>query len=285
MPDCRRCGLVLVALTALAMLSPEARAQDMRALDNALYDMLKDVINNGADIYNAKIDDGDFVRRDQNRAACFGIYQGSLLTVRPLLRAHPTLQKAIDDGIAKAAGQRSFAERAFTLRAVLDDVRKELKTSADGGIMTGPVPTPEGGVTPGPAPTPEGGEGKSLWDRLGGAESVQAIVNNWINRVIDDPRVNFTRGGKIKMTDGELAAFKKKMVDYISGATGGVIRYGGNSMKAVHAKMGITDMEFDAMMEDLSRALQDRKVKTAEGSELLKIIQSTRGDIVEVRKR
>ena len=52
---------------------------------------LRDVINRGADLYN-----------QGEPAACYRLYQGSLLTVRPLFDHKPELQKAIADGIASA---------------------------------------------------------------------------------------------------------------------------------------------------------------------------------------
>jgi hemoglobin len=52
-------------------------------------------------------------------------------------------------------------------------------------------------------------------------------------------------------------------------------------MKAVHAGMGITDAEFDALVEDLVQALDKHKVPAAEKEELLGILGAMKADIVE----
>ena len=81
----------------------------------ALYNSLRDVINTGAKMFN---DQGD-------HAGCYRLYQGSLLSVRPFLA--PELQKRIDTGLAGAEKLPGFAERAFELRKILDDVRNQVK--------------------------------------------------------------------------------------------------------------------------------------------------------------
>jgi hypothetical protein len=104
---------------------------------SALNAALKDVINAGAKLYN---DNGD-------HAGCYRMYQGSLLSVRPFLA--PELQKKIDASVAKAETLGSFAERAFELRKVLDEIRDKTKApesketkapgSKENGQITGRV--------------------------------------------------------------------------------------------------------------------------------------------------
>src|SRR5258708_32090433 len=55
----------------------------------ALVDVLRDVHNRGADLYN----NGD-------PAGCYRMFQGALLTAKPLVAAD--VQKIITDGLAKA---------------------------------------------------------------------------------------------------------------------------------------------------------------------------------------
>ena len=85
---------------------------DMSALNNSL----RDVINAGAKMFNEQ---GD-------HAGCYRLYQGSLLSVRPFLAAD--LQKKIDQGIANSEKLGAFADRAFELRRVLDEIRDKTKT-------------------------------------------------------------------------------------------------------------------------------------------------------------
>ncbi|MBM3995711.1 MAG: hypothetical protein FJ303_16410 [Planctomycetes bacterium] len=89
---------------------------------SALNDSLRDVINTGAKMFN---EHGD-------HAGCYRLYQGSLLSVKPFLSKD--LQGRIDLGIANAERMPFYADRAFELRRVLDDIRASTKGA--GGTST-----------------------------------------------------------------------------------------------------------------------------------------------------
>ena len=52
-------------------------------------------------------------------------------------------------------------------------------------------------------------------------------------------------------------------------------------MKTVHQGMGITEADFNALVEDLSSALDQFKVPDQEKNELLNLLAPMKGDIVE----
>jgi truncated hemoglobin YjbI len=133
---------------------------------------------------------------------------------------------------------------------------------------------------PMPAPVVE----KSLFERLGGAKAVEAVVDDFVARTAGNPKVNFARQGtplEWKPTPENVARLKKHLVQLVTMVTGGPTKYEGRSMKAAHTGMGITDAEFDALAADLKATLDKFKVAAKEQAELLKIVGSTRGDIVE----
>ncbi|HEV8058432.1 MAG TPA: group 1 truncated hemoglobin [Gemmataceae bacterium] len=272
----RRLGQVLVAALLLTGFTGRTNAQDAKQLDQHIYDLLKDVINTGADVYNARAEDRDMYTRENNRAGCYRIYQGSLLTVKPLLGHHPQLQTVIDNSFAKAATQTSMAERAFTLREALDEVRRVVKPGGEEKTTGGPTPSD-------PSTIPLNSS-STLWVRLGGESKVKKIVDEWLARAGTDPKVDLYRKGKFKLTDLELQTTKSRYVDYISGISKGPKSYaagGGRPMASVHKDMGITNAEFTAMLQDLKLVLDANDVKSTEGIELLQILEKTRKDIVE----
>jgi hemoglobin len=57
-----------------------------------------------------------------------------------------------------------------------------------------------------------------------------------------------------------LASFKDKLVDQICRAGGGPFTYTGKSMKEAHQDMGVTTADFNAVVEDLVKALDKLKV-------------------------
>ena len=100
--------------------------EDMKARDKVIHDLLKEVINSGARLYNVKADQ-DLRARELNRAGCYRIYQGSLLTLKPLLNHQPELQKMIDDALAAAEAERVVEQQAFGLRDAMAKIRAKLK--------------------------------------------------------------------------------------------------------------------------------------------------------------
>lgn len=241
-----RSRLLLTCVLAFA-LTGSARAQkdgalDHKTLDQRVSTLLRDVINTGADLYNPPIGD---------RAGCYRLYQGSLMTLRPLLDHRPELQRAIDDAQAAAQRETSVGERAFILRKVIDRIRAE----------TG-----------------------ALWNRLGGEKGVAKIVDDFVGIAASDPKANIFRDGKIKLDTKQVDSLKRKLVEMISEASGGPLKYTGKSMKEVHKGMGITNAEFDALAADLKKALADNKVQTEDADAVLKAVEGTRADIVESKK-
>src|SRR6266481_5932472 len=96
-----------------------------KALDKQIRASLPKVINTGADLFN----EGD-------RAGCYRLYQGSLLTLRPLLEHRPDLQKAIDAAQADAEQQPTVSARAFALRGALDKIRENLRSTETAATST-----------------------------------------------------------------------------------------------------------------------------------------------------
>jgi hemoglobin len=136
----------------------------------------------------------------------------------------------------------------------------------------------------------------SLFDRLGGQQGIGAIVDDFIQRAVQDPRVNWQRtGAKHKVLFGRdesvawqatpenVARLKEHLVQFVSLTTGGPANYDGKTIKDAHANMGITNPEFDATIGDLKASLDKLQVGEREQKELLAIVESTRPQIVTER--
>jgi hemoglobin len=116
----------------------------------------------------------------------------------------------------------------------------------------------------------------TLFERLGGHESISAVVEDFVARCAADDRIN----GKFARTD--IPRLKQMLKDQVCMATGGPCTYAGRSMRETHDGMGVTAGEFDALVEDLIATLDGFGVAKAEQDELLGILGPLRGDIVEV---
>jgi len=137
-----------------------------------------------------------------------------------------------------------------------------------------------------PAMTKESMPTKSLYERLGGEGALTLVVDDFVNRAAGDPAVNFTRKGtgmEWNATPENVAKLKKRLVQFIGMATGGPQKYEGKAMKPSHAGMKITSAEFDALAKDLIASLDKFKVPQREKDELIAVVASTKGDIVEMK--
>jgi len=120
---------------------------------------------------------------------------------------------------------------------------------------------------------------KSLYDRLGGKKAISAVVDEFIGNVAADIRINkfFVQTA----SDAKrFTAFKKKLVDQICEASGGPCKYSGKDMKTAHQGMGISEIEFNALVEDLVKALDKFNVGETEKNQLLGALGPMKSDIV-----
>jgi hemoglobin len=121
---------------------------------------------------------------------------------------------------------------------------------------------------------------KSLYDRLGGKAAIVAVVDDFVANCAADTRINkfFAATAADK---NRLATFKNNLVDQICEAAGGPCKYKGKDMKSAHAGMGISNADFDALVEDLTKSLDKHKVGKAEQGQLLGVLGPMRPQIVE----
>ena len=138
---------------------------------------------------------------------------------------------------------------------------------------------------------------KSLYDRLGGEEAIKKIVDDFAQRALEDPRVNWDRKGvtyggygfgrsksvQWDANEYNVGQLKKHIVQFLSLSTGGPAHYDGLEMKEAHAHKHITNSEFDAAVGDLKASLDKLAVPNKEQKELLSIVESTRPQVVEER--
>lgn len=120
----------------------------------------------------------------------------------------------------------------------------------------------------------------SLYDRLGGVYAIACVVDDFIDRIMADPRLN-----KNPLVDEAHhrvppPGFKYLVTEMVCWATGGPQRYTGRSMRDSHAHLKISADEWDSFADDFNQTLDKFGVPERERGELLAILGSTRGDIV-----
>lgn len=119
----------------------------------------------------------------------------------------------------------------------------------------------------------------SLYKRLGGKKAIKAVIDEFINNVGGDNRINKFFADTVK-DPKRLAKLKANLVDQVCQASGGPCKYKGKDMVTAHKGMGITDADFNALVEDLVKALDKFNVGATEKNELLGALGGLKGQIV-----
>ena len=117
--------------------------------------------------------------------------------------------------------------------------------------------------------------GANLYERLGRRPGIDAVMPTFVATMGRDKRVN------VRFLFVDLDVLQAHLTDQICAASGGPCTYTGRAMKPLHAPMRVRAAEFDALGEDLIAALKTHAVPERETKELLAIVVSTRGDIVD----
>ncbi|HKQ75128.1 MAG TPA: group 1 truncated hemoglobin [Blastocatellia bacterium] len=120
---------------------------------------------------------------------------------------------------------------------------------------------------------------KSLYERLGGIDAIKAVIDDFVARVAADARINK------KFARSNIDRVKFELVQQICAATGGPCKYKGLDMKTAHKNMGVTEGEFNALVEDLVATLDKFNVGENEKKELLNILGPLKSQIVEVNSQ
>lgn len=90
----------------------------------------------------------------------------------------------------------------------------------------------------------------SIYESIGGAESVAAAVDHFYDRVLADPVL------APYFSATQMQRQKAHMRAFLAVAVGGPELYAGRDMSAAHAGLGITDEAFDHVVEHLVATLE-----------------------------
>lgn len=259
-----------VSLLAALLISPATNGQTptQKDLDARIENQLYDVLKLGTDIYNR----GSF-------DSCYRLYQGSLMVVLGFLDHRPDQVAKIQKALRESDNLLNVKDRAFALRDAIDNLRAAIKVTHTVKVEPGKTtPAKDKEKTPAPPAKP------TLWERLGGELTVTLISEDLVNRVLSNPRINFSRRGTGNEWDAnpeKISQLKKQFLLFLSSATGGPLKYSGKAMKETHQKMKITDPEFDVMITELTATLDKFFISPDEKTELLRIFNNCKKDIVD----
>ena len=114
----------------------------------------------------------------------------------------------------------------------------------------------------------------SLYDRLGGAPAVTAIIDDFLQQLRADPRLS----SSFDHTD--IPQFRTALIQQLCYATDGGCVYRGPAMPAAHVGLRIQPAQFDAWLHDMAIALDANCATVREKNEVLGILFTMKHQIV-----
>lgn len=114
----------------------------------------------------------------------------------------------------------------------------------------------------------------TLYQRLGGQEGITTVVDNLLFEISEDEDVVplFAR------TD--IDRFREKLIEQLCDLSDGPCTYDGDTMGETHKDLAIRRSQFNSLVEDLIRAMEEAGVATADQNALLSRLVPLYPDIV-----
>ncbi len=118
---------------------------------------------------------------------------------------------------------------------------------------------------------------ESLYARIGGEDAINAVVDTFYRKVLEDYRINRF------FNDADMDAQIAKQRAFFTMAFGGPNEYTGQDMRTAHArlvKLGLNDSHFDIVMEHFGNTLEELNVPPELIAEAAAIAETTRNDVL-----
>ena len=113
-----------------------------------------------------------------------------------------------------------------------------------------------------------------MYDKLGGEDTVAKVVDSFYVKVLADERV------KHYFEHTDMAKQRRHQTNFICFALGGPKNYTGRTMRAVHAKMNLQDLQFDTIVELLAKTLAEFGVGQEDIALIAGKIEPLRNDVL-----
>ena len=114
----------------------------------------------------------------------------------------------------------------------------------------------------------------SLYERIGGEAAVDAAVDVFYRRVLADERI----AHHFEAVDMDVQRAKQKA--FLTFAFGGPNHYSGRDLRAAHARLSLTDADFEAVMTHLGQTLESLGVPAPLIGKVAEIALSVKTDVL-----
>ncbi|MBN8420992.1 MAG: hypothetical protein J0L73_18895 [Verrucomicrobia bacterium] len=119
----------------------------------------------------------------------------------------------------------------------------------------------------------------SLYQKLGGKPAMDAAIEAFYVKVLADDRV------KHFFDDVSMDKQRRKQKEFLSTAFGGPLPWTGKDMRKAHDGMGLTEVHFNAIAENLVNTLKDLKIKQELIDQVVAVALTTKDDVLGRAKK
>lgn len=113
-----------------------------------------------------------------------------------------------------------------------------------------------------------------LYRDLGGQPGVEIIVDNLLDNIAQDDRI-FSL-----FKDTDIDHFRQMLIEQFCNLSGGPCAYTGETMEKSHGGMHITEAQFNALVEDLYRAMERAGTPVAAQNRLVALLAPMRSQVI-----
>jgi hemoglobin len=114
-----------------------------------------------------------------------------------------------------------------------------------------------------------------LFFRIGGEAKLKAAVDELVDVILKDERINFA------FADTDLSKFKHLLYTQLCELAAGPCIYDGRDMRTAHQRLPLTNAHFNALTEDLYIALDRVGVSYRLQNELIALLAPMQRDVVK----
>ncbi len=116
-----------------------------------------------------------------------------------------------------------------------------------------------------------------LYEKVGGSQTIKAIVENFYDRVLADPSL------APFFPQADMQALRAKQVMFINMLMGSSRTYGGGNLAAAHAgarEQGLNDEHFDALLGHFEAAFNELGVAEDYTREMMGLLETSRSAVL-----
>lgn len=116
--------------------------------------------------------------------------------------------------------------------------------------------------------------GDQVFQHFGGKAGISKVIDDFLVIWQADPRISQ------RLADADVERLGSLLKEQVTQLTGGPAVYSGKDMQSAHAKMGLRNVDFNALAEDLQLSMEQNGIASRDQNKLLAMLAPMQKQIV-----